>query len=158
MLGEKVMAKHLLDLNDLKSVLDKLNLKALLLEASNEIPLHTLCFEIPDRNKDQEWNIFLSYLPTTEHEVDIIKLMQVYVEVVSEEDLANLNHGSLGNQLNNLNNVLLFGKYGIVDHKIVYRYILTIPQFFDFDQNYFKSWLKMLVYNLESGLSEFSKP
>lgn len=154
MVGDKVMAKHKLDLGNIGDRLAELGIRHTAVEPSEGMPLHSLYFELPSELKSDSWKIVFSFLPTSEEDLYDIKLLQCYVEVLAKEGIDQLTQELMGNVFNHLNNGILFGKYALIDDNIVYRYVLNLGQYDELDKNFTSSFLKMLIYNIESGYQE----
>ena len=148
MIGKQVKAKQLLDLGNLKDLFQQIDHPGTLIEASDTVPLSTLFIEIASEVAPKAWQVFISYLPTSGNDLDLIKLQQVYVEMSKE---LNSISPELIATINQLNNTILFGKYSILHKKVVYRYVWALPQYFEFEANDLAEWLQLLTYNLESS-------
>lgn len=152
MLSEKIYAKHLLDLKSIATILKEINIHHEIVDRSEEIQLTTLYVELPAKDKDMPYQLYLAFIPTSEDDLDFAKLLQIYADVSSIND--HEDRIALNTKIVELNNEVLFGRFGISGDKILYRYVLNIPQYFEFETNYLIELFELLVYTIESNVEE----
>lgn len=153
MLSAKIHAKHLLDLKSIAGILKEINIHHELVEANEEIQLSTLYVEIPTDEKESPYQMYLAFIPTSEDELDFTKLLQAYVDIKGIESGTDI--PALSSKIVEVNNEVLFGRFGISEDKILYRYVLNIPQYFELEMNYLVELLDLVVFNLESNMEHF---
>lgn len=155
MVGEKINAKHLLDLKSIGLILKEIEYKYDIASASEILPLCTLYAEIPHNKGEKSWKMYLNFIPTSEDQLDFIKLLQIYivVEDLSSDSKEKIDYTS---KISGINETSLFGNFGINNGQIYFKYVLTIPQYFEFEREYFKELIGLIIYTIESNFSSLN--
>lgn len=145
MISEATHAKNLAELDVLKRYMDEIGLESKLVERSPEVPINVLLTTIAKDKKGRERAINFSYLPTSDDDLEVINLLQLYTSIPYDFNLAY--RDALEKLLMVINGVLAIGHYNLKpNNELFYRYIYIAPKHELLNQAAFTETVLLFVY------------
>lgn len=135
MISEYTFSKQLIELKQLKEVVESIGFKAEVLERSVNLPIHLLSAELRDPNNESEviQNLSCCFLPIDDSELKQIQLLQFYSGfpiIVKNEDFDSVNR-----LIGSINLKTSIGYFGVNPTGQIYqRYVYSKNQFTPIDE------------------------
>ena len=120
---DAIYARHLVELGYLEDIVSGMGYTAQIIEASAEVPYHTLLVKMEPDEKGRDRQMACTFYPLTEEDSENILLLQYFLELPFE--FVTKAKPQIHEMLIALNNKSVVGHFGITDgqNKIHHRYI-----------------------------------